>query len=134
MVWNSLVGAFEHRLVEQVHVGRFERHFPCNGLIQNTTERPDIALGAVRFVFPHFRTRVKGGSCLSVVHALPVTHFGHIHIANLDMTLGTDKNVGRFQIAVHDFELVQRFETKYTLNKDTPHFLFLDQNVCFFSF
>ncbi len=106
MVWNSLVCAFEHRLVEQVHVCCCERHFPCNCLIQYTTERPDIALGAVRFVFPHFRTGVERGTCLGVVHALPVTHFWHIHIANLDMAFGTYKNVGRFQIAVHNFELV----------------------------
>ena len=134
MAWYSLVGPFKNLFVKKVHICGLERYFTSDGFIQYTAKRPYVALGAVRFVFPHFRTGVERGTRLGVVHALSVTHFRYIHIANLDKTRSTEKNICGFQISVHDFQLVQSFEPKHTLHTNAPHFFLLYQDACLFCF
>ena len=85
-------------------------HLSCQHLIEHYAKSVNVAPGGSAFRFHLFRRDVVGrahcASKLAKCQSAPVRCTGDAEIDQLDVVLGVDHNVFRFQIAMHDVAAV----------------------------
>ena len=94
-----------HFLEEPFHAFTLERRSKTYRLVQHTTKTPDVGFVAVRLVHPHLGTSVVRRACLRVAKA-SLGDLRHVEIAKLGLAIFIQKNIGTFEISMHDFHAV----------------------------
>lgn len=79
---------------QAIHVGCFKGRAQCCHFVYHTAQRPNIALVVVRLIFPHLRTSIVWGSSLRVEHAILLSDFWHIQVAQFESSVTLDEHVG----------------------------------------
>ena len=96
-------------------------------LVDDASERPDVAFVRVRLVSPHLRARIEWSSCLCVIEAVFTGYFGDVEVHKLrcDSTVGVaaEQNVGCLDISVHYPEIVQALQGVNRLNRSLPYLI-----------
>ena len=105
MLRGGWVQPINHFLEKPFHAFALERRAKTYRLVQHTTKAPDVRLVAVRLVHPNLGTSVVRRACLRVAKA-SLGDLRHIEIAKLGLAIFIQKNIGTFEISVHDFHAV----------------------------
>lgn len=88
-------------------------------LVDHAAQRPDVALGIIGPVVPHFRTGVVGRAGLRARHT-SLGHLRDIEVAQFVAALRGAEDVGALQIAVQDVDLVEGLESAGHLDEGLP--------------
>lgn len=62
----EVIPGCNYPLEELVHIGSLEGRSVAHGLIEDTSQGPDVALGVVGLILPDFRAGVEWCACLCV--------------------------------------------------------------------
>lgn len=80
----------------------------------------------VRLVSPHFRGRVKGGACLGLQHTFSSGKLTDIQVTEFDRSVTVHEDIGCFDIAVLDLELMKRQQSHGQLLHDGKRLFLLE--------
>ena len=69
LLGQALVLPFKDAFEQTLHILCLERRPKCNHLVDDTAQRPYIALKVVRLIAPDLRTSIVRSTCLRVVEA-----------------------------------------------------------------
>jgi hypothetical protein len=92
-------------------------------LVEHAPKRPDIALSPVRTIIPDLWRRVIRRPSLSRSQ-IPMRDLRDVHIADLNRLLvAGDEHIRALEIAVQDFQVVQRLQPPEHLDQVAPALL-----------
>ena len=127
---DSLELSFLHFLVQLFHLPRVERRASVAHLVHDAAQRPDVALGVVGFVSPHFWTGVVWRAGLRVDQSV-LHDFRNVQVSELYLgQVFAEEDVRGLEVAVHDVQAVEVLQAAEQLDQVAPDELFGDE--CFF--
>lgn len=104
------VHARKDAVVETAHAFGAKGWVQRAHLVDDTAERPQVALVVIRFLLPDLGTGVVGGSCLRIKHTV-LRNLTHVEIAHFENAIFTLKDVRRFQVTMENFLHVECLQT-----------------------
>lgn len=117
-------------LVEALHIFGFEGRLQRGHLVDHAPEGPNVAFAVVGLVLPDFGTGVVGGSRLRVEQPL-LGHLGNVHVAEFDVPVGLEEDIGAFEVPMQDSKLVEGSQRARHLVSHAQDFGFLHVGVGF---
>ena len=120
MIWDSLIDTSEDFAVEASHIICSEWRPERDRLIQNATQRPNIALHVVGLVTPHLWTRIVWRSGLSVKKA-SLGDFGNIHVTELRLAIFVEEHICTLQISVENVSVMKSLQSFDNENENFPN-------------
>lgn len=126
LVRNFRVVPPDNLLVQPLHVIRSKGWFECDHLVENTAQRPNVTFDVVWLIPPNLRASVVGRPGLGVVQAFLVSNFGHIHVSKQRLVVRGEKNVGTFEVSMHDAQVVKRLQPLDHLDEHFPNLLLVE--------
>lgn len=103
----------------------FKGHFETAKLINDHSQRPNIALSTVTLllVVPNLGTNIERRTSPRFGHASLRNYFTHIQISQLEPFFFVSENIGRFYIPVGNLMLMQVFHCLCHIQQNFPHCL-----------
>jgi hypothetical protein len=95
-------------------------------LIEDASQRPNVAFSAIRFFLPHLWTGIVGSASLSASHSTGGDN-RHIHVCQFHLRLVFgEEDVGTLDIPMQNIHVVQHRETFEGLVGDLPNGVLID--------